>query len=190
MKNRLGFSLVELLVVTAMLGVISLAIYSTFNNGFKVWQKINQPLAQEDLGIFFDKLSQDLSNCFKSASISFTGDQATLGIPTQVFSVNLKIRSMGLVTYSYDQQSGTLSRLANDFSQLYSRQENDAAVILRNVKYFKFEYYFFDKQQQKYTWKEEWPGASVPLAVRVILSLDDSSEADKIIRTINIPVGG
>lgn len=182
--------MVELMVVTAMLGIISLAIYSTFSNGFKVWQKVNQPLAQADLGIFFEKISQDLNNCLKSSSIPFTGESSNLGVPTQVFSLRLKTRTLGLVTYSYDQQSGVLTRQAKDFSQLYSRQESDPAVLLKNISFLKFEYYYFDTQKQEYFWKEEWLGAGLPLAVRVTLNLNDASGTDKIIRTISIPIGG
>ncbi|MDP3042453.1 MAG: prepilin-type N-terminal cleavage/methylation domain-containing protein [Candidatus Omnitrophota bacterium] len=189
-KNRLGFSLVELLVVTAMLGIISLAIFSTFNNGLKVWQKINKPLAEEDLGIFFDKLTQDLSNCLKSAGIPFTGGQNNLGVPTLVSSLRLKIDSVGLVTYAYVQQSGVLNRQSKDFSQLYNQQEDSPVVLLKNIASFKFEYYYFDTQKQEYIWKEEWLGAGLPLAVRVGLSLNDSSGTDKITRTISIPIGG
>ncbi|MCX5694078.1 MAG: prepilin-type N-terminal cleavage/methylation domain-containing protein [Candidatus Omnitrophica bacterium] len=188
--NRIGFSLVELLVVTAMLGIISLAIFSTFNNGFKVWQKINKPLAEEDLGIFFDKLAQDLSNCVKSSSILFTGDASSFGVPTLVNSSRLKVNSLGLVVYSYDQQSGLLYREQKDFSQLYNHQDASPVVLLKNISFLKFEYYYFDKQEQKYVWKEEWSGAGLPLAVRVGLNLNDSSETDKIIRTINIPISG
>jgi prepilin-type N-terminal cleavage/methylation domain-containing protein len=189
-KNKTGFSLVELLVVTAMLGIVSLAIYSTFNNGFKVWKKINQPLAEEDLGIFFDKLSRDLSNCLKSSSIAFTGDQNNLGIPTLVDSTRLKINSLGLVAYLYDQPSGLLYRQPKDFSQLYSRQEDNPVAMLKNIGFFKFEYYYFDAQKQQYLWKDEWSGAGIPLAVRVSLTLNGYSAADKIVRTISIPIGG
>jgi prepilin-type N-terminal cleavage/methylation domain-containing protein len=190
LKNKLGFSLVEMLVVTAMLGVISLAIFSTFNNGFKIWQKINKPLLEEDLGIFFDKLSQDLSNCLKSSSLPFSGDQNNLGVPVLVNSPRLKVRSLGLVTYSYDHQSGILYRQQKDYSQLYNRQEDTPVPLLKNLQFFKFEYYYYDKNKKENLWREEWPGAGIPLAVRVGLSLNDSSGTDKIIRTISIPIGG
>lgn len=173
-----------------MLGIISLAIFSTFNNGLKVWQKINRPLAEEDLGIFLDKLAQDLNNCLKLTNIPFTGDQNSLGVPTLVNSVRLKISSVGLVTYAYDQQSGVLNRQSKDFSQLYNPQEDSSVSLLKNIASFKFEYYYFDTQKQEYTWKEEWLGAGLPLAVRVTLSLNDYSGTDKITRTISIPIGG
>jgi hypothetical protein len=177
-------------VVTAMLGIISLAIYSTFNNGFKIWQKINKPLVEEEVGIFFDKLVQDLSNCLKSSSIAFTGDQNNLGIPTLVSSSGLEARTLGLVVYSYDQQTGQLYRQPKDFSQLYSRQEGEPVILLKNISSFKFEYYYLDAQKQEYLWEEEWVKTGLPLAVRVSLTLNDASKNDKFIRTINIPIGG
>lgn len=173
-----------------MLGIISLAIFSTFNNGFKVWQKINKPLVEEDIGVFFDKLSRDLTNCLNSSNIPFIGDQDNLEVPTQVSSLRLKINSVGRVVYAYDQQSGVLSRQSEDISQLYSHQEAEPAILLKNIEFFKFEYYYFDTQKQDYFWKKEWPGKGIPLAVRIGLSLNDASGNDKIIRTINIPVGG
>ena len=51
-KHNNAFTLVELLIVTAMLAVISLAIYSTFSSGLKIWQRVSKPIPEEDLGIF------------------------------------------------------------------------------------------------------------------------------------------
>jgi prepilin-type N-terminal cleavage/methylation domain-containing protein len=189
-KNKLGFSLIELLLVTAMLGIVSLAIFSTFNNGFKIWQKINKSLVEEDLGIFFDKFAQDLSNCLKNSSIPFTGDQHKLVIPTLVSSSRLKSRTVGQATYSYDRQSGWLTRQANDFSQCYSHQEDNPIALLKDIEFLKFEYYYFDLQKQEHIWKEEWQEMGFPLAVRVSLKLNDSTGTDKIIRTISIPICG
>ncbi len=187
--NKKGFSLVELLVVTAMLGVVSLAIYSTFNNGLKIWNKINQPLAEEELGMFFERLSQDLGNCFRSVTIPFSGSINNLTIPTLVDNRQLNFRSLGQVTYLCNPQSGLLWRQQKNFSQIYSKTEDEAAVLLKNVKFFKFEYYYWDAIRKQYLWKEEWSGAGVPLSVRVSLSLDEPSQSDKITRTINIHPG-
>ncbi len=188
-KNNSGFSLVELLVVMVMLSVISLAIYSTFNNGFKIWQKVNQPLEQQDLGIFFDKLAQDLSNCLHSANIPFSGSLNTLTIPTLVFSPRLKIKSLGSVDYFYDPQAGFVYRQTKDFSQLYNRQQESPVLLLKEIRFFRFEYYYFDAEKQTYLWQEEWLSTGLPLAVRVVLGFNDSDENNQFIRTISVPIG-
>ncbi len=177
-------------MVTGMLGVISLAIFATFNNGFKIWKRINQPLADEDLGFLFDKLAVDLNNCLKSNSISFSGSENNLSVPTLVDSPDLAARTVGAVVYSYDQPAGLLIRQPNDFSQLYRHHEDSGVVLLKNIRSLKFEYYYYDKLKSEYIWKEEWSQAGLPLAVRVSLNLRDASENDKIIRTFNIPIGG
>jgi len=189
-KNKLGFNLVELLMVTSMLGIVSLAIFSTFNNGMKIWQKINKSLVEEDLGFFFDRLAQDLNNSFKSAMIPFTGNSDSLGVPTQVYSGDLKTTSMGLAAYFYDQQSGSVSRQPRDFSQLYSHHEGNAVVLLKNIEFLKFEYYYYDAQRQEYLWTDEWSQSSLPLAVRVELNLNESGQTNKFIRTFNVPISG
>jgi hypothetical protein len=188
-KNK-GTSLVELLVVCAMLGIISLSIFATFSNGLKIWQKINKPLAQENVGVFLEKLAGDLSSCLKLNNLSFSGNQFHLEVPTLVDSLNLKNRGIGLAVYNYDQQSASLTRQQKDYSQLYSRQEGNSVILLKGLQLFKFEYYYYDKQKDEYLWLEDWSVQGVPLAVRVILNLEGAAENERIIRTITVPVGG
>ncbi len=176
-------------MVTAMLGIISLSIFATFSNGLKIWQKINKPLAQEEMGVFFEKLSKDLSSCLKLSNLSFSGNQVYLEIPTLVNSANLGNRSPGLANYTFDRQSG-VSRRQKDYSQIYTHQETEAVLLLKGLRSFQFTYYYFDKQRQEYLWAPEWSQAGIPLAVRVSLSLEGSSEDEKIIRTITVPVSG
>jgi hypothetical protein len=188
-RNK-GVSLVELLVVCAMLGIISLSIFATFSNGLKIWSKINKPLAQENVGIFLEKLAGDLSSCLKLNNLPFSGNQSHLEIPTLVDSLNLKNRSIGLAAYNYDQQSGCLARQQKDYSQLYSRQEGNSVILLKGLQLFKFEYYYYDKQKEEYLWLEEWSQEGIPLAVRVVLNLEGQAENEKIIRTIAVAIGG
>mgnify|MGYP001766085268 FL=1 len=188
-KRNKGTTLVELLVVTAMLGIISLSIFATFNNGLKIWQRTAKPLAQEEVGVFFEKLARDLNSCLKLSNLSFSGNQAYLEVPTLVDSANFKNRTPGLATYVFDQQSG-VSRRQKDYSQIYAHQETEGTQLLKGLSSFQFEYYYFDKYRQEYLWVPEWSQSGIPLAVRVSLSLEGSLEDEKIIRTITVPVSG
>jgi prepilin-type N-terminal cleavage/methylation domain-containing protein len=189
-KNKKAFTLVELLVVMAMLGVVSLAVYAIFNNGFKVWQKVNQPLAEEDSDIFLDKWTVDLRNCLKIQGFSLTGDKFSLEIPTLVNSAGLNKKTIGRVIYSYDSQSKILTRQQSDFSQLFSGQEGGSTQLLKNVDFLQFEYYYYDSVMKIYYWKDECLGDPVPLAVRVGLGSHDQAKNDKLIKTVNIPING
>jgi prepilin-type N-terminal cleavage/methylation domain-containing protein len=189
-NDKKAFTLVELLIVTAMLGVVSLTVYAIFNNGFKIWQRVNQPLAQEDIDIFLDKWTIDLRNCLKIQGISLTGNKNSLEIPTLVNSAGPNKKTIGKVTYSYQAQAKILNRQQSDFSQLFSGQEGNLTPVLKNVEFFQFEYYYYDPAQKVYFWQDECSNNLMPLAVRVELGSNDQAKNDKLIKTVNIPISG
>ena len=52
--HRCAFTLIETLIVAAMVSVVALAIYSTFSSGVKIWQRLTKVLPDEDLNILKD----------------------------------------------------------------------------------------------------------------------------------------
>ena len=73
-----GFTLIETLLVVAISSVIALTIYSTFNSGLKIWQRLTKKEQASDLNIFFEKISYDLRNSFKFSDIKFVGEQTII----------------------------------------------------------------------------------------------------------------
>jgi len=185
-----GFTLVELLIVASILGVISLTIYSTFNNGLKIWQKVNKPLAEEDLGIFFDRWTGELRNCIKFSSLPFNGNKYEFEFPALVNSRRLNNKTVGKISYSYDQQAKAIFRKQQDFSQLYSNEEGAPQQLLSNVESFEFSYYFYDKQKKAYLWQEDCQSGTVPLAVKIALTITNDAKTNPFIKTVSIPISG
>ncbi len=183
-----AFTLVELLIVTAMLSIISLAIYSTFNNGIKIWQRINRSLPEEGLGIFLDKFSLDLKNTYKFTGLEFSGDRNRLEFMTLVNSPGLQKRTVGQVIYSYDSQNKILNREQRDYSQIYNDREGLANKVLTDIKSLKFRYYFYDGQRKKYLWLDEWSQETLPLAVRIEFEVGKEIGTNKVTKTVSIPV--
>ena len=188
--TKIGFTLVELLLVLAMLSIVSLAVYATFNSGIKIWQRINTEIPEEDLDIFFYKFSSDLRNSFKFTGIDFLGEQDKVAFSTLVDSQRLKKRTIGQVIYSYDFLAEILNREERDFSQIYSDESNIAAQSLRNIKSLKFQYYSYDKEKKEYLWNDEWQKKELPLAIWIVLEFDDSTLAIMFTKTASIPAGG
>jgi len=61
MNNRhRGFTLTEVLLVSAMFAVISLAVFNAFSNGFKLWARGQHVMVEGYTAIFLDKISEDL----------------------------------------------------------------------------------------------------------------------------------
>ena len=181
-----------MLIVTAILSVVALAIYATLNNGIKIWQKVNRQLPEEDLNIFFDKFSLDLRNSFKFSGINFSGTIDTLEFPTLVNSPRLQKRTVGKLIYTYEPQNQILNRYQVDFAGVYSDESNASPQqSLRNVRTLKFQYYLYDEQKKEYLWQDEYGHKEgLPLAVKVELEFDDGKEIKKFTRTISIPTTG
>ena len=190
-KNRRpAFTFVEMLIVTVIMSIISLAIYAALNNGIKIWQRINKELPEQDLLIFFDKFSNDLKNSFPFQGISFTGTENMLGFATLVSSPRLQNRTIGKVTYFYDSASEVLHRQQQDFSQVYNQEESENIKSISNIKSLNFHYYFYDTERKSYSWQYDWQNEKLPQAVRMELELDDGKEVRKFTKTVSIPVGG
>jgi prepilin-type N-terminal cleavage/methylation domain-containing protein len=184
-----GFTFIEMIIVSAVVCVVALAIYATVNNGLRIWQRVNQQLPYEDVNIFLEKFSLDLKNCFKFSSIDFLGTERSLSFATLVSSPKLKARTVGKVIYFYDANNETLTRELNDFSDVYSGGVDSLKQAINNIKSSKFQYYYYDRQAKKYAWLDEWVSTKTqPLAVRIELELDDVSQGIKFYRTVGIPV--
>ena len=175
-------------MVTAFLAVVSLAIYATFNNGIKIWQKINVQVAQEDLDIFLEEFTVDLRNTFKFTPFIFTGESEKVEFTTLVNSPKMHKYTVGKVSYFYDSESKIITRSAWDFSQIYEGRSSEVKVLVKNVESLKLQYYFYDKGTKEYLWLDEWAKEGFPLAVRVELSLKDNGQINGFAKTIGIPV--
>jgi Tfp pilus assembly protein PilE len=187
-NSKKSFTLIELLLVSVLLSVVSLAMYAVFNNGIKIWQRINKRLPQEDVSIFFDKFSRDLKNSIKFSSIKFSGRETTLEFAALINSPRLQKTTVGRVAYSYDPQTGVLNRQQDDYSQIYSASgEGSLVQSLNNIKSVKFQYCIFYAETKEYLWREEWTKEDIPLAVKIELEIEDGSQIRKFIQTVGIP---
>ncbi len=180
--------MIEMLIVSITLGVISLAINSALNNGVKIWRKINQHLPQEDIDIFLDKLTLDLHNVFLSPQFTFTGDQQRLALPTLVTSAKFPDRLPGEALYVYDESKNQLDKQIRDYSDIYNDDQGLAQPLLKNLNSLKFSYYFFEAEKKYYSWVDEWKNEGLPNAVRVEIEVKDGDKIRQFSRTIAIPV--
>ena len=181
-------TLIELLVTMAILSVISMAIYGSLNSGLKIWKRVNQQMAHEDLDIFFDRFGHDLRNCASFNGIPFTGTNERVEFPTIVHSPRWAGNVIGRVIYVYDPQAKTLTRVQQDFSQIYSGEESSKTQPIPDLGSVKFRYYIYDKETKEYSWHEDFLEGVFPTAVRIELELGNGAQAQNFTRTISIPI--
>lgn len=185
--------MIEMLIATILIGVVSLVIYSSLSEGIKIWQRVNREIPDEDLNLCFEKISRDFNNCVKLSKIKFSGSKTELRFATLVSSPSklpgLQL-NVGEVTYSFDKEKEALVRTQKNFSQFLNELEVPKALLLSTVKSLRFQYYFYDKLEEAYLWQEEWLEEGSPLAVRVEFEFGPESQSRQFIRTFSIPVGG
>ncbi len=185
-----GFTLVEVLIVAAILPFISFALYTTFSNGVEIRNRMNEQSKEEDLSIFFDKFTTSLRNSFGFSGLTFSGKEDVLIFTTFINSKTLNKKTVGEMIYNYDALRGVVIREERDFTQIYEQRPGVITQPLSNIESLKFSYYFYDKEMAEYVWQDEWKNEQLPLAVRIKLAFKDDLQKNEFIRTVRIPVGG
>ena len=189
-KNKApGFTLIELMVVTVMLSIVCLSIYSTFASGAKIWQRVNRLSVNEDVNIFFDRFSSDVKNSVNFTGLRFSGKADRIELPTLVSSPTLEAKTVGMAVYSCT--GNTLVRGQADYSQIYQDVSITPRHILSGLQSCNFTFYQYDDEQQEYSWVDEWTRPEFPLAIRLEVALaPGSSGGSSFVKTVSVPIGG
>ncbi|MFA5356737.1 MAG: type II secretion system protein GspJ [Candidatus Omnitrophota bacterium] len=185
-----GFTLIELLITASIVAFISLAIYSTLDNGVKIWRRASASIPEEDYALFFDKFGRELRNTLKFSPVSFFGSRERLEFPSLVRFGEAGVDAPGKIIYDYDPQKGALQKWRLDISDSYSGREGAPEEALRGVRALNFRYYYYDKESKELLWSDDWPGKDPPLAVRLELEFTGDGQDSVIAKTVSIPVAG
>lgn len=187
-KRRTGFTLVELLVVTVILAVISLAIYSALRNGLSIWARVSQTDAAEDVNIFLYRFTMDMSNAFVYQNSSVRGMQeecSSWGIVRSEFS---GYKTVGSIEYRYDPGEGKLLRLERDYSGIFEGAAGAPTAELTGVAQARFLYYAWDEQAREYAWLDQWQIGQLPVAVRLDFSIEYEKKNVHYTRSVFLPL--
>jgi prepilin-type N-terminal cleavage/methylation domain-containing protein len=194
--RRKGLTLIELLLTVSLVSVIGMTLYSSLASGINVARRITRPASDEDLAIFFEKISREVANSFPYSEIPFQGDELQFSFPTLIRSEKpIEFDStVGRVTYLYESSSNRLSRRQENVSQVHEEEESKSGPVLRDVTSLSFQYFVLDSSTKEYLWSEEWDSVEqdgkLPLAVQMTLEYSDEGKKRELVRTIPIPTGG
>ena len=203
-KNEAGFTLIEWLVAISLIAMVGLAIYGIFDSGIKVMRRINRPVPDEDLNIFFEKLSQDLQNAFHYSGIRFKGGAEKIFFATSI-QTQPELggdQGIGAVTYAYDPTRLAILREQKNVSGLHEEKEEkdeeggklQGALVLDRILLLRFQYYGFVPEDKKFFWLDSWEEVDqkmgLPFALRVEIVFKEEGAKHHFVRTITIPVAG
>jgi len=81
-KDKKAFTFVEMLLASAMIGIVSIAVYNVLSNGLRVWEVVHQETPQIDINLFFSKMEIDLKNSVHFSGVTFIGSAENIEFPS------------------------------------------------------------------------------------------------------------
>ena len=195
MRSNRGFTLIEVMLAASIIAIVALALYATFASGIRVMSLVTRPVAEEDVDIFFEKLSRELQNSFHYAKIPFQGQNDRFSFATTI-QTDKKLggdHGIGRVSYAYDSAHNAILRTQENVSQIYQELSGPSNKVFFPLSSLQVQYFKYDPAEKTYEWKEEWEETedkAIPLAVKVVLHVQGEEKEQGIARTIAIPVGG
>lgn len=195
-RRSRGFTLMEILLVTVMLSVLSVAIFKAFSNGIKLWAKGNHLVTEADIALFFDKLGEDLRSVPRISGIPFKGIGSQVSFPTIVLTradersaraEEGMVDQIGAVKYEYDFATRTISRRIANYSEALKEKWQLPTVAAVDIEAVNFRYYFrkLDQTQVK-TQTDE----GIPVGVMVEIMFTEEGKGRGMRRYFPIIAGG
>jgi|YelNatPaOPRAMG01_1025707.scaffolds.fasta_scaffold09586_3 hypothetical protein len=187
-NKKKGLSVLELFLVLALFPVVSLAIYTTFNSGIKIYQRINRCLPLEKLNLFLNKFNEDLRNSFPFKIIPFKGERESLSFGCFLYDPQFKTEVPAKVLYFYDPDKKTLIRRKYYYSEIFFDLEGKEKETLENVIDLNFKYYYYNKENNEFVWQDKTLEDKIPLAVKVEFNFRENEKENFYTYTVSLPI--
>gem|GEM_PF-2571703 len=190
-RGKAGFTLLELLVVVAILAGVVAAIGACLSAGIRAWEAAESCGAIEgELAVALDVLERDVANAVKFYDTPFQGSERAMAIPsTGVFSAGggeLQPSRPGTVKYWFDPQKRLLYRRAWRYPLSEPEGDQDAEALFAGASDVSFSYCGTAPGGQ---WFGQWiDPTNLPAAVRVTIRLGEG--LGSLTWTMRAPTGG
>jgi prepilin-type N-terminal cleavage/methylation domain-containing protein len=182
-KNRRikGLTFIELMVVAAIFSLVAITVYTCLISGINVWRRsLNFNVAEKNEFFALEKMSQKLHNSLNYSRIGFEGEDDFFSFPY------LEGEEILNITYSFDKGGRKLYEIRKDFEEFVDGEKGKSKLILSPVKEFKFSYRYFDVEEKKFAWKDEWKKEEgIPKWIKIEWSRDGKETKERI---VSIPV--
>ena len=189
---RSGFTLVELLVVTAILGVAVAAVAATLAGGIRAWDTARTFSAVELRSLAGLRIFQkDLMNAFPFYAVNFAGSPDRMSFASLVnvaSGMDQPGRRIGTVTYGFDPGRAALIRRQQPFPGAGPATEQPEEIV-GGLQHARFFYAAADSQAEQ-EWQENWTDATnYPAGIRIELVFGEQDEDTVVLtETVSLPV--
>jgi prepilin-type N-terminal cleavage/methylation domain-containing protein len=195
--RRAGFTLMEVMVVTLILGVLLGVIAAALSGGIRVLEAAVQFNRQEaDLVLALARFEKDVRNSFALDAIGFSGGPDRLSFPALGYEYapgetnqTLAVPRLIRVTHRFDPVAGAWTRSESEYEggDSFGREAGQKlASDLRSVRWR----YYENRRKQPRGWSESWTSVSNrPAAVEIECVWEESkTEMRRLRRSVVVPV--
>ena len=146
-----GFTLTEVLLVSAMFAVISLACFNAFSNGFKLWARGQHVMVEGNTAIFLDQMAEDIRQTVLISGIPFKGSSAEVSFPAIIIgptddnssrSKEEAGEQIGAIRYAFDFSQKKIFRSQAGYGQALKGQWSDLVEVANLIDGITMQYYF------------------------------------------------
>jgi prepilin-type N-terminal cleavage/methylation domain-containing protein len=210
MNYQKGFTLIEVVIATALVAIIGLVIYQAYSEGILIWKRSQITSEQERVVIFLEKFSRELKNTFVFSPIGFNGEENKISFPSVLQqyladekeeadaapSQSLVIPLLSKLSYEYKPTEEEILRIQKvyaypDIEELKNNPEltkNEISkVVLEGVEKISFSYAITGTSGVKFS-NSFSPEKDAPLPYAVKIEVKLKTMKEPLNRTIFIPV--
>lgn len=190
-NSRIGFSLIELMVVIAIIGLIAGVVVASFSGGIKVWESASM-LTRVEQDVYFsaENIRRDVANTFQFHDLEFRGEKDYVSFPGLISVTDEEGETgihIGTVKYLRNRSDGSLVRLAWPYPDI---EENaDIEFIAGGIQAVSFGY-LKPGADRSSDWAESWQSQSnFPAAFRMDISFTNRGQSLVLSREIPLTEG-
>ena len=188
-------TLMEVLIVASLISLISVAIYKSLDSGLKIWERNRHILVEEDILIFFEKLSRDIRNSFIYSKILYEGTETKFSCPVLVPVLTEDpgrgqqseyVDQIGKVEYYFDLNYRNIYSRKADYGQALKGDYDTAQLLVKGVDHLKFKYLYLTQDGEL---SQADISDVIPSAIELEVKFTDRFGSRTLQRTISLPIG-
>lgn len=198
-NNRFsGFTLVELLISMLIVSILGGAVFASFSQGIRIWQRAVQQSELGDEEFFFETIRSELRNAFVYDGIAFEGQSEKFDFYGLMSRQIGKASSSGYskvpahIQYRFLPSEKSIQKEVTFYEKMLDgkREVSENKIVLDKVENVKFEYDKRQKERFGSVWMKSWKDSCFPGAIKATMQLTTGLSAAAEVRIINIPNEG
>lgn len=194
--SRRGLTLMEMLLVTALVSIVGLSIFHAFSNGVKLWDRGLKIDRTGDVAIWMDRMAEDLRSVLPISTLDFKGTATRVSFPSLIMAPVDSNSSrageglgeqIGAVEYRLQYDGGKIFRRQAVYGQALKGSWGQEQEVVSGVASIELKYYYAGAGGL--TSKPEADG-KIPWGISVETVIKNGNDERRLKRLLVIPVGG